>query len=110
MNQIQIGKYIAECRKKQGLLQKDIAARLGISEKTVSKWECGYGLPEVAYMEPLCRILGITVSELLAGKPIPIIELLSQLDMSRLELLKQIEFEQLRMRIYKLYDIEIQTM
>ena len=110
MNQIQIGKYIAECRKKQGLLQKDIAARLGISEKTVSKWECGYGLPEVAYMEPLCRILGITVSELLAGKPITIMELLSQLDMSRLELLKQIEFEQLRMRIYKLYDIEIQTM
>ena len=72
MNQIQIGKYIAECRKKQGLLQKDIAARLGISEKTVSKWECGYGLPEVAYMEPLCQMLGITVSELLAGEPIQI--------------------------------------
>ena len=38
------------------------------SEKTVSKWECGNGLPEVIYMEPLCQILGITVNELLAGK------------------------------------------
>lgn len=110
MNQIKIGKFIAERRKEHGFLQKDIAARLGISEKTVSKWECGNGLPEVVYMEPLCRILGITVNELLAGESIPILELMSLIDMSRLELVKQLEFEQLRMRIYKLYDIEIQTM
>lgn len=51
MDQIKIGKFIAERRKKQGLLQKDIAARLGISEKTISKWECGNGLPEVVYIE-----------------------------------------------------------
>lgn len=44
MNQIKIGKFIAERRKERGLLQKDIAARLGISEKTVSKWECGGSL------------------------------------------------------------------
>lgn len=110
MNQIKIGKFIAERRKERGLLQKDIAARLGISEKTVSKWECGSGLPEVVYMEPLCRILGITVNELLAGEVIPISELLSLIDRSRLELVKQLEFEQLRMRLYKLYDIEIETM
>ena len=77
MNQIKIGKFIAERRKERGFLQKDIAARLGISEKTVSKWECGNGLPEVIYMEPLCQILGITVNELLAGETIPILELLS---------------------------------
>ena len=44
MNQIKIGKFIAELRKEKGLLQKDIAVRLGISEKTVSKWECGGSL------------------------------------------------------------------
>ena len=44
MNQVKIGKFIAECRKKQGYLQKDIAIKLGISEKTVSKWECGSSL------------------------------------------------------------------
>lgn len=110
MDQIKIGKFIAERRKEHGFLQKDIAARLGISEKTVSKWECGNGLPEVVYMEPLCRLLGITVNELLAGESIPILELMSLIDMSRLELVRQLEFEQLRMRIYKLYDIEIETM
>lgn len=110
MDQIKIGKFIADCRKERGFLQKDIAARLGISEKTVSKWECGNGLPEVVYMEPLCRILGITVNELLSGESIPILELMNLIDKSRLELVKQLEFEQLRMRIYKLYDIEIETM
>lgn len=110
MNQIKIGKFIAERRKEKGLLQKDIAVRLGISEKTVSKWECGNGLPEVVYMEPLCQILGITVNELLAGENIPILELISVIDKSRLELVKQLEFEQLRMRMYKLYDIDIDTM
>ncbi|MGN0316071.1 MAG: phosphotransferase [Fusicatenibacter sp.] len=110
MNQIKIGKFIAERRKEHGFLQKDIAARLGVSEKTISKWECGNGLPEVIYMEPLCQILGITVNELLAGEKIPMLELLNLIDMSRLELVKQLEFEQLRMRIYKLYDIEIETM
>ena len=106
MDQIKIGKFIAERRKERGFLQKDIAARLGISEKTVSKWECGNGLPEVVYMEPLCRILGITVNVLLAGESIPILKLMSLIDMSRLELVKQLEFEQLRMRIYKLYGID----
>ena len=110
MDQIKIGKFIAKCRKERGFLQKDIATRLGISEKTVSKWECGNGLPEVIYMEPLCQILGITVNELLTGEKITILELMSLIDMSRLELVKQLEFEQLRMRIYKLYDIEIETM
>lgn len=109
MNQVKIGKYIAECRKNKGFLQKDIAARLGISEKTVSKWECGNGLPEVVYMEPLCQLLGITVNELLAGERIPILDLMRSIDMSRLELLKQLEFEQLRMRLYKLYGLEIDS-
>ena len=98
MNQTKIGKFISQCRKERGFLQKDIAARLGVSEKTVSKWECGTGLPEVVFMEPLCQILGITVNELLAGESIPILEMMRSIDRSRLELVKQLEFEQLRMR------------
>ena len=98
MNQTKIGKFISQCRKERGFLQKDIAARLGVSEKTVSKWECGKGLPEVVFMEPLCRILGITINELLAGESIPILEMMRPIDRSRLELVKQLEFEQLRMR------------
>ena len=98
MNQTKIGKFISQCRKERGFLQKDIAATLGVSEKTVSKWECGKGLPEVVFMEPLCQILGITVNELLAGESIPILEMMRSIDRSRLELVKQLEFEQLRMR------------
>lgn len=110
MDQTKIGKFIALKRKEHGYLQKDIASKLGISEKTVSKWECGNGLPEVIYMEPLCRMLGITVNELLAGEAIPIPELLKLIDRSCLELVRQLEFEQLRMRIFKLYNLDIEAM
>lgn len=110
MNQKKIGKFIAQRRKELGLLQKEVAERLGVSEKAVSKWECGNGLPEVVFMEPLCTILHITVNELLTGEPIPLLELIHSMDILRLELVRQLEFEQLKMRLYKLYDIEIESM
>ena len=68
MDQIRTGKFIAELRKEQGLTQRELAERLCISDKTVSKWECGNGLPEVSFMLPLCEILGISVNELLSGE------------------------------------------
>ena len=68
MNQIETGKFIAKIRKEQGLTQRELADYLMISDKTVSKWECGNGLPEVSLMLPLCEKLGITVNELLSGK------------------------------------------
>ena len=54
MDQIRIGRFIAQCRKTGGLTQRQLADGLGISDKTVSKWECGNGLPEVSLMLPLC--------------------------------------------------------
>ena len=68
MDQLKIGKFIAQMRKEKGLTQRALADKLLISDKTVSKWECGNGLPEVSLMMPLCEILGITVNELLSGK------------------------------------------
>ncbi len=68
MDQKQTGKFIAEMRRERGLTQKELADLLHISDKTVSKWECGGGLPEVSLMLPLCNELGITVNELLSGK------------------------------------------
>ncbi|MBQ9120506.1 MAG: phosphotransferase [Lachnospiraceae bacterium] len=108
MNQKKIGKFIADLRKEKNFTQRELAERLGISEKTVSKWECGNGMPEVVYMEPLCGILGITVNELLIGEPLNLAELFYKLDRSRLELMKQLEFEELRFRIYRLYGLEIE--
>lgn len=68
MDQIATGKFIRELRKERGLTQQALADRLSISEKTVSKWETGKGLPEVGLMLPLCDALQITVNELLSGK------------------------------------------
>lgn len=68
MDQIRTGKFIAGLRKEQGLTQRELADRLCVSDKTVSKWECGNGLPEVSFMLPLCEILGISVNELLSGE------------------------------------------
>ena len=68
MDQIKTGKFIAALRRGIGLTQRELAEKLGISDKTISKWECGNGLPEVSLMLPLCEVLGITVNELLSGE------------------------------------------
>ncbi len=68
MDQIKIGRFIAAVRKEQNLTQRELAELLEISDKTVSKWECGNGLPEVGTMLPLCQALGISVNELLTGE------------------------------------------
>ncbi len=68
MDQTAIGEFIAAKRKGKGLTQKELADKLNISEKTISKWETGHGLPEVSNMQPLCKELDITVTELLNGK------------------------------------------
>ena len=68
MNQEKTGKFIAKKRKEKSLTQQELADILGISNKTISKWECGNGLPEVSLMMPLCEVLGISVNELLSGE------------------------------------------
>lgn len=68
MDQILIGKFIAEERKRKGYTQKQLSEKLGISDKTVSKWERGNGFPEVSLLLPLCNELDITVNELLSGE------------------------------------------
>lgn len=68
MDQIKIGRFIAKARKSQNITQKQVAEALSISDKTVSKWERGRGLPEVSLMLPLCEVLHISVNELLTGE------------------------------------------
>lgn len=68
LNQEEIGKFIAELRKEQGLTQQQLADSLGVSNKTISKWECGNGMPELSLILPLCEILGISINELLSGE------------------------------------------
>lgn len=68
MNQILIGKYIAKKRKEKNLTQAQLAERLNVSNKTVSKWENGNCMPDYGVIELLCRELDITISELMDGE------------------------------------------
>lgn len=68
LDQIKIGNFIQELRKEKGLTQRKLADCLNISDKTVSKWETGKGLPDVSLMLPLCKVLDISVNELLSAK------------------------------------------
>lgn len=71
MDLIKIGKYIAFKRKEQGLTQKQLAEKLNMSDKSVSKWERGICLPDVTVYLELCKILDISINEFLAGEDIP---------------------------------------
>ena len=70
MDLVKIGKYIAGKRKNLGLTQKQLAEKIGMSDKSVSKWERGVCLPDVSLYFDLCSLLGISVNEFLAGEDI----------------------------------------
>jgi transcriptional regulator with XRE-family HTH domain/DNA-directed RNA polymerase subunit RPC12/RpoP len=70
MDQIKIGKFIADCRKQKGLTQMQLSEKLGITDKAISKWERGIAMPDSSIMLELCDILGISVNELLSGEKI----------------------------------------
>ncbi len=70
MNQEKIGKFIAEQRKKKKLTQVELAEKLGVTDRSISKWENGRGMPDVSLFEDLCHILWISVNELLKGETI----------------------------------------
>lgn len=70
MDQILTGSFIAKKRKQKNMTQAALAEKLGISSKTISKWETGKCMPDYSIIEPLCKELGITTAELLEGKEI----------------------------------------
>lgn len=70
MNQEKIGKFIAENRKLKKMTQVELAEKLGVSDRSISKWENGRCMPDLSLFEPLCKELGITINELLSGEKI----------------------------------------
>ena len=70
MDQIKIGRFIAECRKKNNMTQMQLAERLNITDRAVSKWETGKSMPDASIMLALCDMLNISVNELLSGEKI----------------------------------------
>ena len=68
MDHIKVGQFIAECRKKKDLTQAQLAEKLNITDRAISKWETGKAMPDSDIMLDLCKILGINVNELLCGE------------------------------------------
>lgn len=70
MNQTEIGQFIAQCRREKELTQTQLAEKLNITDRAISKWERGKSMPDSSIMLELCGILGITVNELLSGEKV----------------------------------------
>ena len=99
MDQIRIGKFIAESRKSMNLTQRQLADALSISDKTISKWECGKGLPEVSLMLPLCAALEITVNDLLSGEKVSEVDYQKKAEGNMMDLMKENEENRKRMAL-----------
>lgn len=91
MDQIKIGKFIAGQRKQKGLTQMQLAEMLGITDRAISKWENGKGMPDSSIMLDLCDKLGITVNELLSGEKIMKNEYNEKLEQNLIGMVKQKE-------------------
>lgn len=91
MNQIKIGKFIAECRKGKKLTQAQLAEQLGITDRAVSKWETGKSMPDASIMLDLCNILEISVNELLCGEVIEMKDYNAKAEEKLLEMAKREE-------------------
>ena len=91
MNQIKIGKFIAECRKKNNLTQMQLAEKLNITDRAISKWENGKTMPDSSIMLDLCNELKISVNELLSGEMISMESKNEKQEQILLDMAKQIE-------------------
>ncbi len=99
MDQVRIGRFIAEERKKKCWTQKQLAEKLNISDKTVSKWECGNGFPEVSLLLPLCDELGITVNDLLSGEVVSGENYLKKAENNMVEMIQEREANRKQFRL-----------
>ena len=90
MDQIKTGKFIAERRRKSNLTQLQLAEKLNITDRAISKWETGKCLPDSAIMLELCDILGITVNDLLCGEVV-VMDSNKEMEKNLIEMIKQKE-------------------
>ena len=97
MEQKKIGKFIAEKRKEKSLTQMQLAEKLGITDRAVSKWETGRSMPDASIMLELCDLLEITVNDLLSGEEIAMNSYNAETEKNLLELIRQKEISDRRL-------------
>ncbi len=91
MDQVKIGRFIAKCRKKTNLTQMQLAEKLNITDRAVSKWETGKAMPDSSIMLALCDVLGISVNDLLCGEVVAMDNYNKELENNLLDMIKQKE-------------------
>jgi len=91
MDQIKIGKFILDCRKEKGLTQEQLAEKLSVSSKSISRWENGNTLPDYSLLKDLCNELDINVNELLSGEKIKENDYMNKSEENLVNLRKQID-------------------
>ena len=91
MDQVKIGRFIAECRKKENLTQIQLAEKLGITDRAISKWETGKSLPDSSIMLELCGIFDITANDLLSGEVVTMDNYNKQRENTLLEMVREKE-------------------
>ena len=97
MDQVKIGKFIAQRRKEANLTQAQLAEKLDITDRAVSKWETGKAMPDSSVLLELCAILGITVNDLLSGEVVIMEQYNKELENNLLEIVKQKELSDKRL-------------
>lgn len=102
MDQIKIGKFIAECRKKNNLTQMQLAEKLNITDRAISKWENGKSMPDSSIMLELCNELKISVNELLSGEMIEMKDYNQIAEKNLLEMSKKEEVQNKKMMFYEI--------
>ena len=91
MNQIKIGKFILNCRKEKGLTQEQLAEKLGVTSKSISRWENGKTMPDYSLLKDLCNELDINVNELLSGEKIKVNDYMNKSEENLIRLREQID-------------------
>lgn len=91
MDQVKIGKFIAKCRKKENLTQMQLAERMNVTDRAVSKWENGKSMPDSSIMLELCDVLKISVTDLLNGESVNTENYSKKLEQSLIDMVKQKE-------------------
>ena len=100
MDQEKIGKFIFELRKEKKMTQQELADKIGVTDRAISKWENGRGMPDLSLMKPLCDVLGITLNELISGERIEKKELQKK---SEENILKTINYSNKKTKYFKLF-------
>lgn len=101
MNQVKIGKFIASKRKEQGLTQLQLAEKLCITDRAVSKWETGKSLPDTSLMPELCKLLKITINDLLCGEVVSVENYNEKAEKALLEMVKKEEMQNKKLMMYE---------